>query len=69
MIFDLKQISENWRQYQGTLAKIGEKVNERYLKSQGVKEGLRSYNRMVVLVAAWRKKQAEDNHAAFDDQN
>lgn len=69
MIADLKQISENWRQYRGTLAKIGEKVNERYLKSQGVKEGLRSYNRMVVLVAAWRKKQAENDHAGINDQN
>jgi len=59
MISDLKFISENWRQYRGTLAKIGEKVNERYLKSQGVKEGLRSYNRMIALVAAWRIKQVQ----------
>lgn len=57
MIADLKAVSQNWTKYRGTLAKIGEKVNERYLKSQGVKEGLRSYNRMIVLVAAWRKKQ------------
>lgn len=69
MISDLKQISENWRQYRGTLAKIGEKVNERYLKSQGVKEGLRSYNRMVILVAAWRKKQDQENQAVLDDRN
>ena len=69
MIADLKQISENWRHYRGTLAKIGEKVNERYLKSQGVKEGLRSYNRMVVLVAAWRKKQGQENQAVLDDRN
>ncbi|MBN2245544.1 MAG: DUF3810 domain-containing protein, partial [Candidatus Aminicenantes bacterium] len=57
MIADLRSISQNWQQYRGTLAKIGEKINERYLKSQGIKEGLKSYNRMVVLVAAWRKKQ------------
>ena len=69
MIADLNQISKNWRQYRGTLAKIGEKVNERYLQSQGVKEGLQSYNRMVVLVAAWRKQQAENDHAGIDDPN
>jgi len=69
MIADLNQISKNWRQYRGTLAKIGEKVNERYLQSQGIKEGLQSYNRMVVLVAAWRKQQAENDHAGIDDPN
>ncbi len=57
MIADLRSISQNWRQYRGTLAKIGEKINDRYLKSQGVEEGVKSYNRMIVLVAAWRQKQ------------
>jgi hypothetical protein len=45
----------NWDRYRGPLRKASRAVYERYLKSQGVKEGLRSYDRFVVLVAAWRR--------------
>lgn len=53
---DIMTVTQNWNQYKGVLMKIGHKVNEKYLKSQGVSEGLRSYNRLVVLVSAWRKR-------------
>ncbi|MBM3294339.1 MAG: DUF3810 domain-containing protein [Candidatus Aminicenantes bacterium] len=31
-------------------------VYDRYLKSQGVKEGLASYDRFVSLVVAWKRR-------------
>jgi hypothetical protein len=32
-------------------------IYEKYLKSQGVKEGLNSYSRIVLMVHAWREKE------------
>ncbi len=34
-----------------------DKINDIFLKSQGVTEGVASYSRIVVLVYSWRKKQ------------
>ncbi|MGA2587785.1 MAG: DUF3810 domain-containing protein [Candidatus Aminicenantales bacterium] len=52
---DLRAEGENWRHFQGPLRRIGETINQNYLKSQGIQEGIRSYDRMVLLVAAWKK--------------
>jgi len=52
---DLRAEGENWRRFQGPLRRIGETINQNYLKSQGIQEGIRSYDRMVLLVAAWKK--------------
>jgi hypothetical protein len=52
---DLRAEGENWRRFQGPLRRIGETINQNYLKSQGIREGIRSYDRMVLLVAAWKK--------------
>jgi hypothetical protein len=54
---DIRGIARNWNKYKGPLTKVGRKVNERYLRSQGIAEGIRSYDRLVLLVSAWRKKQ------------
>lgn len=60
IISDIKAISQNWKLYRGWLMNVGERINDAYLKTQGVKEGVKSYNRLVVLAAAWRD--------AFGDQ-
>ena len=52
---DLRAVAENWRKYEGRLSKISEKVYSEYLKSQGIAEGIQSYNRLVLLVSAWKK--------------
>ena len=36
-----------------------DKINDIFLKSQGVTEGVASYSRIVVLVYSWRKNQRE----------
>lgn len=55
IISDRVKKYKNWEKYRGWLMDWGEKVYNTYLKSQGVKEGIKSYNRLVVLTAAWRK--------------
>jgi len=54
---DLKAEYENWQRYRGRVRAAAEAVYERYLRSQGIKEGLRSYDRFVSLVAAWKRER------------
>ncbi len=51
---DLRAIYENWERYRGRLQETAQRVYGQYLKSQGVEEGLKSYDRFVALVVAWR---------------
>ncbi len=56
---DLEAIRENRKQYQSWFPDFSQKVYNRYLQSQGVKEGIKSYNRVVGLYASWKKKKNE----------
>lgn len=53
---DLEAIRENRKRYKAWFPDVSRKVYNRYLKSQGVTEGIKSYNRVVGLVAAWKEK-------------
>jgi hypothetical protein len=55
---DLRAEIANWDRYRGPLREASRAVYERYLKSQGIKEGIKSYDRFVVLVAAWKRLKA-----------
>ncbi len=55
IIADRLKKYKNWKQYQGRLMDWSQKVYDTYLKSQGISEGIKSYDRLVVLTAAWRK--------------
>jgi hypothetical protein len=52
---DIRAQRANWDRYRGPLEKISHKVYEKYLKTQGIREGMKSYSRFVNLVAAWKK--------------
>lgn len=52
---DLAAIRENRKQYSAWFPGFSQKVYNRYLQSQGVKEGIKSYNRVVGLYASWRE--------------
>jgi hypothetical protein len=54
---DLRAAAENWDRYRGSLMAIGEKINQQYLRSQGIKEGIKSYDRLAMLVVSWRDKE------------
>ncbi|MGH4050902.1 MAG: DUF3810 domain-containing protein [Clostridium sp.] len=57
VINDLNYNQEFWQKYSGPVDKIGDKVNDTYLKSQNQKSGTKSYGAMVdLLLANYRKK-------------
>lgn len=49
---DLKANSEFWAAYDGKVAEVSNKVNDTYLKANGQKDGVESYDRMVDLIVA-----------------
>ena len=52
---DIQAVQANWNRYRGVIARVSGRIYERYLRSQGVREGMLSYSRFVNLVAAWTK--------------
>jgi Protein of unknown function (DUF3810) len=54
---DLEAINQRLMQYPTWFST--DKMNDIFLKSQGVKEGVESYARIVVLGYSWRQKQAK----------
>ena len=57
VINDLKYNQDFWQRYSGPMDKIGNKINDTYLKSQNQKSGTKSYGAMVdLLLANYRKK-------------
>lgn len=50
---DLKNSSEFWKQYDGKVSEASDKMNNTYLKSNGVKEGSESYGKVVDLLLTY----------------
>jgi hypothetical protein len=55
---DLDAMWAFWRWHSGPLRDLGERVNDTYLKGQGIPEGVASYGRMVELIVAERRQRA-----------
>jgi hypothetical protein len=55
---DIRASREQAARYRGAIERLSQKVYARYLRSQGIRDGLRSYSRFVSLVEAWKKKAA-----------
>jgi hypothetical protein len=55
---DLLEASRYWDRYATPVAEVGEAVNDAYLRSQGVEDGVAAYARASVLVAAWMEREA-----------
>ena len=62
---DLRSAQMNAARYRGALEKVSQKVYAKYLKSQGINDGLKSYSRFVGLVAAWKKKNGLQTRAVL----
>jgi hypothetical protein len=56
---DMRANYNNYMRYAGRISKIGQSVNNAYLNVQGVKGGINSYDRVVVMRAAWRKRTGQ----------
>ena len=50
---DLAANSQFWSRYDGRVAEVADQVNDRYLKANGQKDGVESYDRMADLIVAW----------------
>lgn len=56
---DLQANNEFWRKYDGKVAEVSNQINDTYLKANGQKDGVESYNRMVDLVVSYYLKEIE----------
>lgn len=56
---DLRVLRNYSRKYRSFMTLVGYRVNNAYLKTQGVQEGIESYNRLVVLVEAWMFREGK----------
>ena len=52
---DLNAINETMRKYPDILPKLRYYAYETYLKAQGIDEGMKNYNRVIMLVTGYRK--------------
>jgi hypothetical protein len=57
MVKDLYSINDNSNKYPDVLPNWRNALYDTYLKTQGIPEGVLSYNRIVMLVKSWREKQ------------
>lgn len=53
---DLQANNTFWNTYDGVVAEVADKVNDTYLKVNGQADGVKSYDRMVDLLAAYFQK-------------
>lgn len=58
VIADLKSIRINGEKYQAFFPNASRFIYDRYLKGQGISEGILSYDRIVELVMAWNDKES-----------
>ena len=56
---DLSANNKFWKSYEGTVAKVSAKVNDTYLKANGQKDGVLSYNRLVDLLIVYYQSQVK----------
>lgn len=50
---DLQANHKFWEKYDGRIAEVANEVNDTYLKANGQKEGVKSYDKMVDLIVAY----------------
>jgi hypothetical protein len=62
---DLTQIKAHIENYTDWMPKYRDIIYDQYLKSHGVKAGIRSYNEMILLIAAYRNN-ASLRHSGSD---
>ncbi|WP_461204671.1 DUF3810 domain-containing protein [Clostridium sp. DL1XJH146] len=53
---DFKYLNEFWDKYEGKVEEISDKVNDTYLKTNGQKDGVKSYGQMVELLLGYKNK-------------
>lgn len=57
ILADLDQINAVYLRYPGFFPEVSAQVYDAYLKGQGISEGLANYDKVVRMIAAWRRQQ------------
>lgn len=57
MVNDLEAIYENAQKYPSLFDGVRDATYDTYLKAQGLEDGLENYNRVVILVNAWKRSE------------
>lgn len=55
---DVRAIQREMDKYPDILPELRDAAYNTYLQSQGIAEGMKNYDRVVMMVTAWRKKKA-----------
>lgn len=61
VIRDIKTYYSFWKQYDKLVASVASKINDAYLKANNQKDGVKSYSRVVRLLAYYRLKNTTEN--------
>lgn len=56
---DLKQQNDYWEQFEGEVQEASSAVNNAFIQSQGVPEGVLSYDRVVALLVGWYRENGQ----------
>ena len=56
---DLKAIQKAMDRYPDLVPRLQYRLYDSYLKSQGVKEGMKSYSQVLLLVRSWEQKHGK----------
>ena len=59
---NFQELSQFWKGYQNPLEPFFKKGYDSYLKANGQKKGIQSYNAMVGLVVSYSQKEPFDLH-------
>jgi len=61
VIKDIKYYYSFWQKYDKPIASVASKINDTYLKANNQKDGIKSYSRVVRLLAYYRLKNSTEN--------
>lgn len=59
IVSDLDAINETLLKYPDIMPKLRYYAYDSYLKAQGIDEGIKNYNRVIMLVNGWKEKQGK----------
>jgi hypothetical protein len=65
VVRDAQEVNRFWRRYRGVASDVSNAVNDRYLKSQGIREGTRSYEESAHLLALFFARSCRGSRCSF----
>ena len=54
---EFKSANQFWKTHETQASEVQDKINDAYLKSNGLKEGIKSYNKVLYMMLSWYKSE------------